>query len=65
MQFSLKATFCDNLFILYTKVLPVSISYDAQEDNIRIAVKKVVQWGGVGGWGVGGGKAIRPIIKVI
>ena len=26
MPFSLKATFCDNLFILYTKVLPVSIN---------------------------------------
>ena len=25
-----------------------SISYDAQEDNIRISVKKVVQWGGMG-----------------
>ena len=27
-----------------------SISYDAQEDNIRTAVKKVVQWGGWGWW---------------
>ena len=31
-----------------------SISYDAQEDNIRIAVKKVVPWGVGGGWEDGG-----------